>query len=63
MYESRTSDYEHAGVPAELASRVAYMPFMVSVLDIVEVAEATSQPLERSPVHDHDSRTHGRHAR
>jgi glutamate dehydrogenase len=46
-YESRLADLQAAGVPEELAGRVAYMPALLSVLDIVEVAEATGRPLEQ----------------
>jgi glutamate dehydrogenase len=45
-YATRRADYERAGVPSELASRVAYMPSLLSVLDIVEVAGATGQSLQ-----------------
>jgi glutamate dehydrogenase len=45
-YDRRVAELEKAGVPGDLASRVAYMPAMLSELDIVEVAGATGRPLE-----------------
>jgi glutamate dehydrogenase len=42
----RVEKLTEANVPEELAQRVASMPVLVSVFDIVEVAEATSRPLE-----------------
>ncbi len=45
-FDERVSYLADAGVPQELACRVASMPALRSVLDIVEVAEATERPLE-----------------
>jgi glutamate dehydrogenase len=45
-WETRMSKLERAGVPAELAGRVAGMPPVFAALDIVEVAEATGRGLE-----------------
>jgi glutamate dehydrogenase len=45
-FDERVSYLAEAGVPQELACRVASMPALRSVLDIVEVAEATERPLE-----------------
>jgi glutamate dehydrogenase len=45
-FDGRVQELTEAGVPAELAVRVASMPVLVSAFDIVEVAEATSRPLE-----------------
>ncbi len=45
-FDERVSHLAEAGVPRELACRVASMPALRSVLDIVEVAEATGRPLE-----------------
>ncbi len=45
-FDERVSHLAEAGVPHELACRVASMPALRSVLDIVEVAEATGRPLE-----------------
>ena len=44
--ESAAAEYVHAGVPEELAVRVAGLGAMFSALDIVEVAGATGAPLE-----------------
>jgi glutamate dehydrogenase len=40
-FEARAAELEEAGVPSELAARVAGMASMLSVFDIVEVAGAT----------------------
>jgi glutamate dehydrogenase len=45
-FEARLSELEGAGVPPALAARVAGMPSMLAVLDIVEVAAVTMRPLE-----------------
>jgi glutamate dehydrogenase len=45
LWEARTDKLARAGVPSELAGRVAGMPSLFAALDIVEVAEAT----RRSP--------------
>jgi glutamate dehydrogenase len=45
-FAGRVEELTQAGVARELAVRVASMPVLVSVFDIVEVAEATSRPLE-----------------
>jgi glutamate dehydrogenase len=45
-FSERIESLTEAGVPKELAERVASMPVLVSAFDIVEVAEATSRPLE-----------------
>jgi glutamate dehydrogenase len=45
-FAGRVEELTQAGVARELAERVASMPVLVSVFDIVEVAEATSRPLE-----------------
>ncbi len=45
-FEGRVHELTEAGAPKELAVRVASMPVLVSVFDIVEVAEATSRPLD-----------------
>jgi glutamate dehydrogenase len=45
-FAGRVEELTEAGVSRELAVRVASMPVLVSVFDIVEVAEATSRPLE-----------------
>jgi glutamate dehydrogenase len=42
-FDARAGELDAAGVPTELARRVAGMPAMLSVFDIVEVAEATKQ--------------------
>ncbi|MET1008631.1 MAG: NAD-glutamate dehydrogenase [Gaiellaceae bacterium] len=44
--ESATAEYVHAGVPEELAARVAGLGATFSALDIVEVAGTTGAPLE-----------------
>ncbi len=44
--EQTTAEYVQAGVPAELAARVAGLGAMFSALDIVEVAGVTGAPLE-----------------
>ncbi len=43
---ARIAELTEAGVPAKLARRVAAMPVLPAVLDIVEVAEVTSRPIE-----------------
>jgi glutamate dehydrogenase len=45
-FDSRVAHFQEAGVPRELAVRVASMPALRSVLDIVEVSETTDRPLE-----------------
>jgi glutamate dehydrogenase len=45
-FGGRVEELTQAGVSRDLAERVASMPVLVSVFDIVEVAEATSRPLE-----------------
>jgi glutamate dehydrogenase len=45
-FDQRNAELVSAGVPKELAARVAYMPSLLAVLDIVEVAETTGRPLE-----------------
>jgi glutamate dehydrogenase len=40
------AELEAAGVPGELAGRVAVMPLLPSVFDIIEVADATDRPTE-----------------
>ncbi len=45
-FSERVEGLTEAGVPEELATRVASMPVLVSVFDIVEVAEVTARPLE-----------------
>jgi glutamate dehydrogenase len=45
-FESREAELRDAGVPAELASRVAAMPSLPPVFDIVAVAERTERELE-----------------
>ena len=44
--ESATAEYMHAGVPEELAERVAGLGATFSALDIVEAAGTTGAPLE-----------------
>jgi glutamate dehydrogenase len=46
VFEGRVRDLEGAGVPSELARRVAGTPSMVSLFDIVEVSATTRHPLE-----------------
>jgi glutamate dehydrogenase len=43
---TRASELEDAGVPPELAAKVAGMPWMISVFDVVEVAAATGRDQE-----------------
>jgi len=45
-WEARKSTLDRAGVPPELAARVAGMPSVFAVLDIAEVADATGRGLE-----------------
>ncbi len=45
-FDDRRAELEHGGVPAELASRVAGMSSMVSMFDIVDVAETTGRDPE-----------------
>jgi glutamate dehydrogenase len=45
-FASRTDELVGAGVPQELAVRVAGMPSMLSVFDIVEVSRASTRPPE-----------------
>jgi glutamate dehydrogenase len=45
-FDDRVAHFKEAGVPHELAVRVASMPALRSVLDIVEVSEATGRSLE-----------------
>ncbi len=45
-FDARIDELHEAGVPPELAGRVAAMPHLVSVFDIVEVAEATRRPVQ-----------------
>ncbi len=45
-FETRARELAQAGVPAELARRVAAMPALLSTFDIVEVAESTRHDLE-----------------
>ena len=45
-FDGRVAHFREAGVPRELAVRVAGMPALRSVLDIVEVSEATGRALE-----------------
>jgi glutamate dehydrogenase len=45
-FDGRVTHFTEAGVPRELAMRVAGMPALRSVLDIVEVAEATGRSLD-----------------
>ena len=42
-FHDRAKELREAGVPAKLATRVAAMPWMISVFDIVEVAAATGR--------------------
>jgi glutamate dehydrogenase len=42
-FHSRIKELRRAHVPAKLATRVASMPWMISVFDIVEVAAATAR--------------------
>jgi glutamate dehydrogenase len=42
-FSARASELAGAGVPAELAAKVAGMPWIISVFDIVEVAAATGR--------------------
>ncbi len=44
-YATRVDELGEAGVPAELAERVAAMPWMLPTFDVVEVARATEWPL------------------
>jgi glutamate dehydrogenase len=46
LWQARTDKLERAGVPSELAARVAGMPFVFAALDIVEVAEATQRSVD-----------------
>jgi glutamate dehydrogenase len=46
LWHARMKKLEDAGVPPELAARVAGMPSVFAVLDIVEVAEATEYELD-----------------
>jgi len=43
---ARAADWIHAGVPAELAQRVASLDLLYAALDIVELAARGGQPLE-----------------
>jgi glutamate dehydrogenase len=43
-FDDRLAELEAAGVPRELARRVASLPALLSVFDIVEDAEATRRP-------------------
>jgi glutamate dehydrogenase len=45
-FDSRVAHFRGAGVPRDLAVRVAGMPALRSVLDIVDVSEATGRSLE-----------------
>ncbi len=45
-FDARAAELEQAGVPSGLARRVAGMPQMLAVFDIVEVAKATSRAPE-----------------
>jgi glutamate dehydrogenase len=45
-FAKRLDELEEAGVPAQLAARVAAMPSLLSVFDIVEAARATSRQPE-----------------
>ncbi|MGN6170844.1 MAG: NAD-glutamate dehydrogenase [Solirubrobacteraceae bacterium] len=45
-FDARVTHFAEAGVPRELAVRVAGMPALRSVLDIVEISEATGRSLE-----------------
>jgi glutamate dehydrogenase len=45
-FDDKASELREAGVPPALANRVAGMPAMLSVFDIVEVARATRRDLE-----------------
>jgi len=45
-FDARVAELERDGVPHSLAVRVAGMPAMLAVLDIVEVGAATMRPLE-----------------
>ena len=40
-FEAKAAELEQAGVPAELARRIASMPSMLALFDIVEVASST----------------------
>jgi glutamate dehydrogenase len=42
----RLAELKAAGVPADLAGRVAVMPLLPSVFDVIEVADATERPPE-----------------
>ncbi len=42
-FSARTAELQSVGVPAELAAKVAAMPSMISVFDIVEVAAASGR--------------------
>ncbi len=45
-FASRVDEFNSAGVPEQLARRVAAMPSLLPVFDVVEVAGATGCPLE-----------------
>jgi glutamate dehydrogenase len=45
-WHARRDGLQRAGVPSELAGRVAGLPSLVAALDIVEVAEATERRLD-----------------
>ena len=46
LWEAKVDKLQAAGVPAELADRVAGMPSWFPALDIVEVSEATGQSID-----------------
>jgi glutamate dehydrogenase len=45
-FRARARELRAAGVPDELATRTAQMPRLLSVFDILEVANATGRPME-----------------
>ena len=45
-FETRVSELSEAGVPRELARRVAAMPSLLPAIDIVAVAESTGRELD-----------------
>jgi glutamate dehydrogenase len=45
-FDARVRELKAAGVPAELATRVAAMPRLLALFDIAEVAHATNRSLE-----------------
>jgi glutamate dehydrogenase len=45
-FDARVRELEGAGVPSELSKRVAAMPQLLAVFDIIEIANATGRPPE-----------------